>query len=328
MKKIILLGLCWPLFSYPIYAQKENKKDDSQEVIIIKSRDKEKKITLETKDGELFINGKPSSEFKDGDVDIIRQKVGSGKRFHYTPGADHFNLFDKYGSGDGKAFLGVTTEKIDGGVKVKDVSKGSPAEKAGLKEGDVITKIGNKNIAEEDDVFEAINNQKPKDDIAILYTRDGKSAEAKATLSQRSFSRSFALNGNHLGEGFSNRIFNGTHLGEGFGNKMSQLGNIPNGSFSYSFGKGRLGLRIEDSDDESGALVTEVHDESAAAKAGLKENDVITEVNGKKVKDVSEVRKELSELKDKNSYNIKAKRNGAEMNFEIKIPKKTNKADI
>lgn len=314
MKKIILFGLCWPLFSYPIFAQKENKKDNSQEVIIIKSRDKEKKITFETKDGELFINGKPSSEFKDGDVDIIRQKVRSGKKFHYAPGADHFNLFDKYGSGDDKAFLGVITEKIDGGVKVTDVSKGSPAEKAGLKEGDVITKIGNKNIAEEDDVFEAINSQKPKDDIAILYTRDGKAGEAKATLAQRSFSRSFALNGNHLGEGFSNEMF--------------KLGNIPNQSFAYSFGKGRLGLRIEDSDDESGALVTKVHDESAAAKAGFKENDVITEINGKKVKDVNGVRKELSELKDKNLYNIKAKRNGADMNFEIKIPKKTNKADI
>lgn len=327
MKKIILLGLCWPLFSYFPYAQKENKKDDNQEVIIIKSRDKEKKITIETRDGELFINGKPSSEFKDGDVDIIRQKAGRGTKFHYAPGSDHFTLFDKFGADD-KAFLGVTTEKVDGVVKVTEVSKGSPAEKAGLKEGDVITKIGNKKIAEKDDVFEAINNQKPKDDIAILYTRDGKAGEAKATLSQKSFSRSFALNGNHFGEGFSNRIFNGTHLGEGFSNKMSKLGTIPNQSFGYSFGKGRLGLRIEDSDNESGAVVTEVHDESAAAKAGLKEKDVITEVNGKKVKDVNEVRKELAEVKDKNSYNIKAKRNGADMNFEIKIPKKTNKADI
>ena len=36
--------------------------------------------------------------------------------------------------------LGVITEKTDEGVKIQDITKESGAEKAGLKEGDIITK--------------------------------------------------------------------------------------------------------------------------------------------------------------------------------------------
>ena len=60
----------------------------------------------------------------------------------------------------------------------------------------------------------------------------------------------------------------------------------------------------------------------------IKKDDIITEVNGKGVKDVNEVRKEIANNMEKTSYNIKAKRNGADMNFEISIPKKVNKADL
>ena len=112
---------------------------------------------------------------------------------------------------------------------------------------------------------------------------------------------------------------------------MPKIAAIPREPFAMSWGygsHGRLGVSIEDADNDNGAKITDVQDGSAADKAGLKDNDIITEVNGKKVKDVSETRKEMAEVKDKNSYNIKAKRNGSEMNFEIKIPKRINKADL
>lgn len=319
MKKIILLALAWPLFSYSPYAQekvKDKTKSNSQEIIIIKSGDKEKKLTIETKDGEVFINGKPSAEYKEGDVNVIRQKFKSGQNFLYAPGAGKMNLFDNHWGKD-KGFLGVTTDKTDDGVKITDVTKGSPAEKAGLKEGDVITKIGSKNITDTDDLTDALTGLQPKEDVTISYKRDGKAADVKATLEQRNFSRSFSHNGNS----FNHSDFNV---------KMPKIANLYNDNFGYSwgFGRARLGLRIEDTDNDGGAKITDVYDESAAAKAGLKENDIITEVNGKKVKDVNEVKKELAEIKDKTSYTIKAKRDNADINFEIKIPKKINKADL
>ena len=67
---------------------------------------------------------------------------------------------------------------------------------------------------------------------------------------------------------------------------------------------------------------------SAAAKAGLKESDVITEIGGKKIINTDEARNELKENKDKTSYSIKALRNGKPMTFEVKIPKKLKTANL
>ncbi|MEJ7820947.1 MAG: PDZ domain-containing protein [Chitinophagaceae bacterium] len=317
MKKIILLALCWPICTYSVWGQKEKTKDEKREIIIIKNGDKEKKLTIETKDGETFINGKPSSEYKDGDIEVIKQNFHSDMNFDYAPRLKNIQLYNSNYNGEKKPFLGVTTEKADDGVNITDVSKGSAADNAGLKEGDIITKVGNKNINTPDELMDVVNKQKPRDNITVSYKRNGRSADTKAMLGDRSISKSITIRNNGKGNG----NFNFT---------MPHMPALPHQPFamSWGFGRGRLGVRIEDTENDSGAKITEVHDETAAAKAGLKENDLITEINGKKVINVNEVRKELAEVKDKTSYNIKAKRNGSDMNFEIKIPKKINKADL
>ena len=316
MKKIILLVFCWPIFSYPLYAQKEKNKENSREIIIIKKGDKERKLTIETKDGEVFINGKPSSEFKDDDISVIRQKFRSDKNFMYAPTPGNFDLFDK----EKKAFLGVTTEKVDDGAKIQNISKGSSAEKAGLKEGDIITHVGNKKIVDADDLISAVNTYKPKDEITLSYKRNGKAENAKVVLGERSFSQAFSFNNSNMNAGdFNFKMLN-----------QPKLPKFPHQPFAmaWGFGRGRLGVRIEDTDNNNGAKVTNVEEESAADKAGIKKDDIITAVNGKEVKDVNEVRKEIANTIAKTSYTIKAKRNGSDMNFEIKIPKKINKADL
>ena len=60
---------------------------------------------------------------------------------------------------------------------------------------------------------------------------------------------------------------------------------------------------------------------SAAEKAGLKEGDIITEMNGEKVSDVNNVRSEMIQAENKNDYKIKVKRDKNEKTFEVKIPK-------
>lgn len=318
MKKIILIALTWPLISYPLYAQKEknkneSNKNESREVIIIQKGDKEKKITIETKDGEVFINGKPAKDYKDDEV-VFTDKIKNYNHFSFGEGNKKWHLFNN--DFTPKGYLGVSTEKAEDGVKIKSVSKDSPAEAAGLKEGDIITKVGDKTIITPEDLNDAISGHKPKDDVSIIYKRDGKAASAKALIGERpSFSKTFSFDGS------GNTDFNF---------KMPKIATIPHDPYTMARGisKGRLGVRVEDTDNDSGVKITGVEDESLAAKSGLKENDIITEINGKKVKDVNEVKKELAEVKDKPSYNIKANRNGSEMSFEIKIPKKINKADL
>ncbi|MEI2740513.1 MAG: PDZ domain-containing protein [Chitinophagaceae bacterium] len=56
-----------------------------------------------------------------------------------------------------RAMLGVTTEKVDEGAESKlTVTKESAAEKIGLKEGDIITKVDDKKIENPDDLSAAI----------------------------------------------------------------------------------------------------------------------------------------------------------------------------
>ena len=316
MKKIILTASCLAflqLAALTTFAQKEKTNESKQEIIIIKKGDKESKLTVETKDGEVFINGKPSSEYKDGDVSVIMRKFMNENDFNFSAPRGSVHLFSTWDS-DKKPFLGVTTEKVNEGAKITNVTKGSAAEKAGLKEGDIITRVGSKNISDPENLIEVVRNFKPKDDVTISYKRDGKNGETKAILGERNLINAFNING-------------------GF-NKMRDLNlampPMPREPFSITWnpGRPRLGVRIEDTESETGVKITGVNEDSPAAKAGLKENDIITAINNNKVKNVTEARKEIADVKEKNSYNITAKRNGADMNFEVKIPKRLNKAEL
>jgi membrane-associated protease RseP (regulator of RpoE activity) len=97
------------------------------------------------------------------------------------------------GNGNGQttaqtAFLGVSVEGVanNGGARVTDARAGSPAADAGLKAGDVITKIGGTTVANGADLIRAVQAQKPGDEVTVTYTRDGNSAQATVTLGNRS----------------------------------------------------------------------------------------------------------------------------------------------
>jgi serine protease Do len=97
------------------------------------------------------------------------------------------------------------------------------------------------------------------------------------------------------------------------------------GSFSR---QKKLGLKIQDTEEGGNVKVIEVVDSSAAQKAGLKKDDIITEINGQKINNTDEAREQLQEAGVKSSYIIKAKRNGIVMSFDVKIPKKLKTANL
>jgi S1-C subfamily serine protease len=74
--------------------------------------------------------------------------------------------------------------KEDGGALVLRVIEDTPAEKAGLKAGDVITKIGDKGIADPEDLVNELADYEEDDEVAITYVRHGKIATAKATIEE------------------------------------------------------------------------------------------------------------------------------------------------
>jgi M6 family metalloprotease-like protein len=72
--------------------------------------------------------------------------------------------------------------KEDEGAPIVQVSSGSPADKAGLKTGDVVVKIDGAFVSTPTRLNEAIAEKKPGDTVVLVYRRDGKEAEIKLEL--------------------------------------------------------------------------------------------------------------------------------------------------
>jgi serine protease Do len=96
-----------------------------------------------------------------------------------------------------RGYLGVVFEEIDSKVaKEKNIAKikglyvtsivdGSSAADAGIKEGDVVTKIGNTEVNSTSELQEAIIIHRPGDKIAVSFTRDGEDKEVTVTLKNK-----------------------------------------------------------------------------------------------------------------------------------------------
>ncbi len=330
MKKILLpaaLTICVALSSILVFAQKEKiEKKESREIIIRKNGDKDTKMKIEIDGDKVTVNGKPLSDYKDNDVTVIERDINRRRDDNMLLSPlenDNFDLFNNDAESSGpKTFMGVVTEKTADGVKINEVMKGSAAEKAGLKNGDVITKINDKEISNPDDLVETIRSHKPKEEVKVYYKRDDKKSDVTVKLGERKESnRTFIFNDD---KGFGK--------GNGYNFKTQQapkFPDFPNTPFKYwNNNHVKLGVKVEDSPTSDGAKIISVEEGSAAEKAGLKKDDIITEMDGEKVTNVDEVRSQLMEVEDKESVNLKAKRNNTEMNFEVKFPKPVNSADL
>jgi|GEM_PF-3206575 len=86
------------------------------------------------------------------------------------------------------AYLGVATQAPTGGsgAQIARVSSGSPADGAGLKVDDVVTKVDDTTIASPSDLVQAVTSHKVGDEVTITYTRGGNSATVKVKLADRS----------------------------------------------------------------------------------------------------------------------------------------------
>ena len=75
---------------------------------------------------------------------------------------------------------------VEWGVYVSDVTSGSPAAKAGLQQGDIITRIGDTNLDETHSYINALFLLKPGDQVQVEWIRDGKKQQANVTLGETS----------------------------------------------------------------------------------------------------------------------------------------------
>lgn len=310
--------------------QKSDKLGEYDEIIIKRKNNQDGKVTVEIKDGEVWVDGKKMEEY-DGDISVYRRKIRpvDGNTFPFNSPHRGLQLFnndnDDKGGGNfnfgSKALLGVITEKKEAaGVTIREVSKDSPAEKAGLRKGDVITAIDADKIAEPQDLFEKIGEHDPGDKVTVTYLRNKKENKTTATLDERKGFGAFNFTpAPNQGNDNNYFRFRGPGNSQPFGDNFNWFDNR---------NETRLGLSVQDTEDGKGVRVLDVSEGSAAAKAGFKEDDIITELAGTEVNSAKDVANAYRENKDKGTLTAKVKRDNKVQQLTITVPKHLNKADL
>jgi putative serine protease PepD len=83
------------------------------------------------------------------------------------------------------AYLGVSVQAVSAGVEVEQVRSGTPAQRAGLRTGDVITAIDGTKVSTTAQLQGAIDAKQPGDTVSLTYERNGKTHTAEVRLATR-----------------------------------------------------------------------------------------------------------------------------------------------
>lgn len=326
--RILLAGTI--LFTAPVslFAQEKAKDKDVEQIIITRKGNNNEKTVIEIQGDKVKVNGKNVTDLKDGDVTVRRKKVKDIDALveSRVPRMEDFNFdFDFNDNGGGlsifqadsnRAMLGVMTDVNEKGAEIKSVSAGSAADKAGLKAGDIITSINDQKIESPENVAQAVRKQKPGDKISISVLRDGKKQNMTVELGKWKGVKINAQNFRMMRPPMPPNAPGMDEMPFRF-RENTWGGNAP-----------KLGISVQDSEDGKGVKVLEVEEESNAAKAGIKEGDVITRINDKEMNSVDQVSSEIRQNRDKGSIKMQVQRKGKTQNIEVKIPRKLKTADL
>ena len=216
-----------------------------------------------------------------------------------------------------KAMLGVRTQDAQPGAAVKEVVKGSAAEKAGLQEGDIIIAIDGTNIETSQDLVDQIKEHDKGDEIKIQIERNGKADKLIAQLEAPKMNKTpFSQ---IPGTGSFSLPFQ----------DLEKMFDMPGGSFNvFSSNETTPKLGIEIEENEYGLEVMSVKPNSAADKAGIQEGDQIMTVEGEEVNSINELSSEISKSKDNKKMYIGVKRAGAIKSLPVVLPRAKKRAQF
>jgi serine protease Do len=173
--------------------------------------------------------------------------------------------------------------KENQGALVSDVSEKSPAEKAGLKEGDVIVEFNGKKVTDSRHLKLEVARIQPGESVPLKVLRDGSTRELQVTVNEMPGQERLARHDNSSGSDKEDTgTLNGVTVGD-LDRQARQQFDLPAGVH--------------------GVVITDVAPDSAAAEAGLKPGDVIQEINRKSVKTAEEAVK-MTEKSTDNKHTL------------------------
>jgi S1-C subfamily serine protease/photosystem II stability/assembly factor-like uncharacterized protein len=197
---------------------------------------------------------------------------------------------EKVGTGDApkQVYMGIVGESVpdNGGAKLTEITVDGPAGKAGLKANDVVIKADGVKVDTYDSLVQTIQGKKPGDKLKLVVKRDDKEVDIEVTLAQRPGTET-ARPGRTGGAG-----------GPGGGTRPV------------------VGFRLAPG---TGIKVGSVTADSPAAKAGIKESDEITAVNGKEVKSIEDYFAAIGEFKAGDKVKLTILRDGKKSDVEVTL---------
>ncbi|HEV3255688.1 MAG TPA: PDZ domain-containing protein [Gemmataceae bacterium] len=198
-----------------------------------------------------------------------------------------------------RASLGVMVDPTPpdaehAGLVVRQVRPDSPAAKAGMKEGDVITRVAQKDVKDLEGLLNTLAPHKPGDKLDFQVVRDGKEKTLNVTLGQRQ------PRPRRGGDDFPAA-------------RPSAFLGVQTMPLTQA-ARDRLGIKAD-----RGVVVTDVVPDTPAAKAGLKRGDVITSVNGKDISDPGQLRQAVEDAGVGKTVTIKTERGKETKEFKAEL---------
>jgi len=187
-----------------------------------------------------------------------------------------------------RGFLGVTIAPLQGDVKkayknqegalITEIQKGSSADEAGLKRGDLVIKVNNKIIKSPNDLKNYIGTLEPNEKITLDFERDGTNKQISFVLKT---DKEFKNTQDTLIEGLSLRNLDA---------KLKNTLRIPN--------------------DINGVFIEDIKENSKAAQSGFKKGDVIVAIEQNDIKNLQDLEIALKKTPKKNLLKVWVYRGG------------------
>ena len=242
---------------------------------------------------------------KDGNIEVIVRSGKGEKGFKRLELSKDVNVFfDQKLHMEPRTFLGVVGHHQDKGIHLERVISETGAEEAGLKAGDVILEMDGVQLDSYKVFTDAIKAKNPGDQVKLKIERDGQLQSLSATLGESK---------NHVME----------WTGKDLSSDMSFFLDKFEERFKANSDKGFLGVHFSMEGNE-GVKINKVIEESPAAKAGLKEEDVILSIDGTPTTDGQAFLEVMSATQKDQVIELELNRKGEKINQKVTLGEKSD----
>ena len=286
---------------------------------------------LRHNDKIMRLNDTPLNQWSDLTKFMRNAKVGDQVRIEYErngkPNTIEVKLSAKSArinktSFEPKGFLGVSDnessrEKDKPGVAI-NVTKGSAAELAGLRNGDVIFQLEDTPIADYEDISDFMAYTKPGDKIKVTYERNGKQNQVEALLTEPLNTWRTNISNWDMSAWDPEQMLEDA-LASTTGTVTVQEKDACLGVFSDAFAEGSV----------VGSRINGFTDESAAREVNMEAGDIITAVDGKSVKGHNDLWNEIARHRVGDEITVEYLREGKPRTATITLkPCSTNSSRV